>query len=182
MKEIVLLGKYALYLDGYQRLIMLYYNHYNVLLLSLHVVVLTLRTYRVVGQHEWCEGSARVVRSVKDLVICWRERFNQLLEASYTATSIVSLFYQEAGEVVNLRNRWSQRRFVTIYRHFFTRIITSLLFANTKERMYLCCGNSGATFVRHLIQIGHQILNIFCFIIEQIGCLQGAGVTGYVKL
>ena len=132
MREIVLPGKYALYLDGYQRLIMLYYNDYNVLLLPLQVVVLILRTYRVDDPHEWCGGLARMVRRIKHIVIYRRER--------------------------------------------------DKLLANTKERMYLCCGNSGATIVRHLTQIGYQILNLFCFILEQMGCLQGAGVAGYVKL
>ena len=33
-----------------------------------------------------------------------------------------------------------------------------------------------------LTQIGHKILNIFCFIVEQIGCSCNAGVAGYVKL
>ena len=33
-----------------------------------------------------------------------------------------------------------------------------------------------------LTQIGHWRLNIFCFIVEQIGCLCNVGVAGYVKL
>ena len=65
----------------------------DIFLYGFLVDVLMLRTYRVDAPHEWCGRLARMVRRVKDLVICRRKRFNQLLEAIYTAITTVSLFY-----------------------------------------------------------------------------------------
>ena len=49
---------------------------------------------------------------------------------------------------------------------------TQLLKVTLKIKFYLV-GN---------IECGHQSLNLFCFIVEQIVCLWAAGVAGYVKL
>ena len=43
-----------------------------------------LRTRRVDGSHQWCWGSAPLVRSTKHITINYQNGFNLLIETSYT--------------------------------------------------------------------------------------------------
>ena len=43
-----------------------------------------LRTHRVDSSHQWCWGSAPLVRSTKHITINYQNGFNLLIETSYT--------------------------------------------------------------------------------------------------
>ena len=43
-----------------------------------------LRTRRADGSHQWCWGSAPLVRSAKHIAITCQNEFNLLIETSYT--------------------------------------------------------------------------------------------------